>query len=69
VYRVLHIKRQRQAHVDAGAKKVVISAPAGNDLPTEFLEQMKVFLSERYFISAASCNKTVLAPLEDAAPE
>ena len=27
-------KEKAQAHIDAGAKKVVISAPAGNDLPT-----------------------------------
>ena len=35
VYRILHIqKKKAQAHIDAGAKYVVISAPAGNDLPT-----------------------------------
>src|SRR5699024_11319768 len=27
-------KAKSQAHIDAGAKKVIISAPAGNDLPT-----------------------------------
>ena len=32
-------KAKAQAHINAGAKKVVISAPAGNDLPTSFTTQ------------------------------
>ena len=34
VHRLLYIQSKAQAHIDAGAKHVIISAPAGNDLPT-----------------------------------
>lgn len=57
-------KAKAQAHVDAGAKKVVISAPAGNDLPTVvFGVNEKVLKAEDTIISAASCTTNCLAPM------
>ena len=53
-----------QAHINAGAKKVVISAPAGNDLPTiVFGVNEKVLTKEDKIISAASCTTNCLAPM------
>ena len=53
-----------QAHINAGAKKVVISAPAGNDLPTiVFGVNHKTLKSEDKIISAASCTTNCLAPM------
>jgi glyceraldehyde 3-phosphate dehydrogenase len=57
-------KDKSQAHIDAGAKKVVISAPAGNDLPTVvFSVNEKVLKKEDTIISAASCTTNCLAPM------
>ncbi len=57
-------KDKAQAHIDAGAKKVVISAPAGNDLPTiVFGVNHKTLKSEDKIISAASCTTNCLAPM------
>jgi glyceraldehyde 3-phosphate dehydrogenase len=57
-------KAKAQAHVDAGAKKVVISAPAGNDLPTVvFGVNENVLKAEDTIISAASCTTNCLAPM------
>ena len=57
-------KEKSQAHIDAGAKKVLISAPAGNDLPTIVYgvnhETIKV---EDNIISGASCTTNCLAPM------
>jgi glyceraldehyde 3-phosphate dehydrogenase len=50
-------KEKSQAHIDAGAKKVVISAPAGNDLPTVvFSVNEDILTKEDTIISAASCT-------------
>ena len=60
-------KAKSQAHIDAGAKKVVISAPAGNDLPTiVFGVNEKTLTKEDTIISAASCTTNCLAPMADA---
>ena len=60
-------KDKAQAHINAGAKKVVISAPAGNDLPTiVFGVNEKVLTKEDKIISAASCTTNCLAPMAKA---
>ena len=54
-------KEKAQAHIDAGAKKVVISAPAGNDLPTiVYSVNEKTLTAEDTIISAASCTTNCL---------
>ncbi|HWT74537.1 MAG TPA: type I glyceraldehyde-3-phosphate dehydrogenase [Mobilitalea sp.] len=59
-------KAKSQAHIDAGAKKVVISAPAGNDLPTVvFSVNEKTLKASDTIISAASCTTNCLAPMAD----
>lgn len=59
-------KDKAQAHINAGAKKVVISAPAGNDLPTVvFSVNEKTLKKEDTIISAASCTTNCLAPMAD----
>ena len=60
-------KAKSQAHIDAGAKKVVISAPAGNDLKTiVYSVNEKTLTAEEQIISAASCTTNCLAPMADA---
>jgi glyceraldehyde 3-phosphate dehydrogenase len=60
-------KDKAQAHINAGAKKVVISAPAGNDLPTiVFNVNHKSLTKNDNIISAASCTTNCLAPMADA---
>ncbi len=60
-------KDKAQAHIDAGAKKVVISAPAGNDLPTiVYSVNEKTLTKEDKIISAASCTTNCLAPMAKA---
>ena len=60
-------KAKAQAHIDAGAKKVVISAPAGNDLPTVvFNVNNNILTKEDKIISAASCTTNCLAPMTKA---
>ena len=60
-------KAKAQAHIDAGAKKVVISAPAGNDLPTiVYSVNEDVLTAEDTIISAASCTTNCLAPMAKA---
>ncbi|MHB8128831.1 MAG: type I glyceraldehyde-3-phosphate dehydrogenase [Mobilitalea sp.] len=57
-------KAKSQAHIDAGAKKVVISAPAGNDLPTVvFSVNENILKTSDTIISAASCTTNCLAPM------
>ena len=57
-------KAKAQAHIDAGAKKVVISAPAGNDLPTiVYSVNENTLTAEDKIISAASCTTNCLAPM------
>ena len=59
-------KAKSQAHIDAGAKKVVISAPAGNDLPTVvFSVNENTLTADDKIISAASCTTNCLAPMAD----
>ncbi len=59
-------KDKASAHITAGAKKVVISAPAGNDLPTVvFSVNEKTLKASDTVISAASCTTNCLAPMAD----
>ena len=60
-------KEKAQAHINAGAKKVVISAPAGNDLPTiVFNVNHETLTADDKIISAASCTTNCLAPMAKA---
>ena len=60
-------KEKASAHLEAGAKKVVISAPAGNDLPTiVYNVNHKNLKPEDKVISAASCTTNCLAPMAKA---
>ena len=60
-------KEKAAAHITAGAKKVVISAPAGNDLPTIVYNVNHTNLTkEDNIISAASCTTNCLAPMAKA---
>lgn len=57
-------KEKSQAHIDAGAKKVVISAPAGSDLPTiVYAVNENTLKATDTIISAASCTTNCLAPM------
>ena len=57
-------KEKAQAHIDAGAKKVVISAPAGNNLPTiVYSVNENTLTADDKIISAASCTTNCLAPM------
>nr|WP_313979132.1 type I glyceraldehyde-3-phosphate dehydrogenase [uncultured Prevotella sp.] len=57
-------KAKAEAHLKAGAKKVVISAPAGNDLPTVvFNTNHETLTAADTVISAASCTTNCLAPM------
>ena len=57
-------KEKSMAHIQAGAKKVVISAPAGNDLKTiVYSVNEKTLTAEDQVISAASCTTNCLAPI------
>ena len=56
-------KAKAQAHIDAGAKKVVISAPAGKDLPTiVYNVNHETLTKEDNIISAASCTTSLRWP-------
>ena len=60
-------KEKAEAHIKAGAKKVVISAPAGKDLPTVvFGVNEGILTKEDTVISAASCTTNCLAPMAKA---
>ena len=60
-------KEKSEAHIKAGAKKVVISAPAGKDLPTiVFGVNEKTLTKNDTVISAASCTTNCLAPIANA---
>ncbi|MCL2865857.1 MAG: type I glyceraldehyde-3-phosphate dehydrogenase [Lachnospiraceae bacterium] len=55
------------AHITAGAKKVVISAPGGNDIPTiVYNVNHEVLKADDHIISAASCTTNCLAPMAKA---
>ena len=60
-------KDKASAHIQAGARKVVISAPAGNDLPTiVYNVNHDTLTAEDTVISAASCTTNCLAPMAKA---
>ena len=60
-------KDKAAAHINAGAKKVVISAPAGNDLPTVvYGVNENILTADDKIISAASCTTNCLAPMAKA---
>ena len=60
-------KEKATAHINAGAKKVVISAPAGNDLPTiVYGVNENILTPDDKIISAASCTTNCLAPMTKA---
>ncbi|MBQ1215681.1 MAG: type I glyceraldehyde-3-phosphate dehydrogenase, partial [Firmicutes bacterium] len=60
-------KAKSQAHIDAGAKKVVISAPAGSDLKTiVYGTNHETLTADDHIISAASCTTNCLAPMAKA---
>ena len=60
-------KAKAEAHIKAGARKVVISAPAGNDLPTiVYNVNHETLTAEDTVISAASCTTNCLAPMAKA---
>ena len=60
-------KEKSQAHINAGARKVVISAPAGNDLPTiVYNVNHETLKADDTIISAASCTTNCLAPMAKA---
>ena len=57
-------KEKSMAHINAGAKKVVISAPAGNDLKTiVYSVNEDTLTADDQIISAASCTTNCLAPM------
>ena len=59
-------KEKSMAHINAGAKKVVISAPAGKDLKTiVFSVNEGTLTADDQIISAASCTTNCLAPMAD----
>ena len=63
-------KDKSQAHINAGARKVVISAPAGNDLPTiVYNVNHETLTADDNIISAASCTTNCLAPMAKALNE
>ena len=60
-------KEKAKAHIDAGAKKVLISAPAGDDLPTVVYGTNHTSLTaEDNIVSGASCTTNCLAPMAKA---
>ena len=63
-------KEKSQAHIEAGAKKVLISAPAGNDLPTiVYGTNHDTLTKEDNIVSGASCTTNCLAPMAKALNE
>lgn len=60
-------RAKAQAHINAGAKKVVISAPADKDLPTiVYNTNHETLTADDHIISAASCTTNCLAPMAKA---
>ncbi len=60
-------KAKSQAHIDAGAKRVLISAPAGNDLPTiVYGVNHQILKNDDLIVSGASCTTNCLAPMAKA---
>ena len=60
-------KAKSQAHIDAGAKRVLISAPAGKDLPTiVYGVNHHKLKNDDLIVSGASCTTNCLAPMAKA---
>ena len=60
-------KAGSQAHLDAGAKRVLISAPAGSDLPTiVYGVNHQILTKDDFIVSGASCTTNCLAPMAKA---
>ncbi|WP_130861268.1 type I glyceraldehyde-3-phosphate dehydrogenase [Bacilliculturomica massiliensis] len=60
-------KAKSQAHLDAGAKRVLISAPAGSDIPTiVYGVNHSILTREDTIVSGASCTTNCLAPMAKA---
>ncbi|UQF38749.1 type I glyceraldehyde-3-phosphate dehydrogenase [Vagococcus lutrae] len=60
-------KEAAEKHLTAGAKRVVISAPGGNDVPTiVYNTNHEVLTGEETVISGASCTTNCLAPMAKA---
>ena len=60
-------KAKSQAHLDAGAKRVLISAPAGNDLKTVvYSVNQDTLTADDKIVSAGSCTTNSLAPMVNA---
>ncbi|MCQ2561110.1 MAG: type I glyceraldehyde-3-phosphate dehydrogenase [Clostridia bacterium] len=60
-------KAKSMAHINAGAKKVLISAPAGNDLPTiVYGTNHETLTADDLVVSGASCTTNCLAPMAKA---
>lgn len=60
-------KAKAQAHLDAGAGKVLISAPAGNDMKTiVYGVNHETLTAEDRIVSGASCTTNCLAPMAKA---
>ncbi|MCZ3392705.1 type I glyceraldehyde-3-phosphate dehydrogenase, partial [Enterococcus faecium] len=57
-------KEKSQAHLDAGAKRVLVSAPAGSDLKTVVYNvNDDVLTADDRIVSAGSCTTNCLAPM------
>lgn len=57
-------KEKAMAHINAGAKKVIISAPAKGDIKTiVYNVNHKILTGDEKIISAASCTTNCLAPV------
>jgi len=57
-------KEKAQGHIDAGAKKVIMSAPSKDDTPMFVMGvNHNTYTSDMTFVSNASCTTNCLAPL------
>ena len=57
-------KEKAQAHIDAGAKKVIMSAPSKDDTPMFVCGvNLDAYTSDMTFVSNASCTTNCLAPI------
>ena len=60
-------KAKSEAHLEAGAKRVLISAPAGNDLKTiVYSVNQDTLNADDKIVSAGSCTTNSLAPMANA---